>query len=382
MPVTVSCACGKVFKVKDEMAGKEVTCQVCGRTVSVPALDAPPASDPAWGVPQGLAKAPAPVMPAPAMPRGPEAALVPAAAAPAPVDENISCPACAETISRLAAHCPFCGEKLNVKFSQQEQVALLDQAVAELDAHIASPEKMAEDAELKGGTISVKTIIAGILWVPCVLGIISGLMMNNRSDGSGIACFAGFVGVIVSICLIISLTNDFKSANISSAPSPETALRNFFVACKTGRYKKGYVALAPLARDEGTVETIKFKDQKIPSHTGRYSVHDLDTFKAYWKSIFTGPSGQTRQVTFKRVQKKRNVGGADDKVMVEVEVSVMNYPSWVVILILLSLWIALILYLVLRKTEKQVIRKLLIRRNDQWFIADSAYQGPLDKLTI
>ena len=36
MPLSVTCSCGKRFRVRDELAGKKVKCPECGESISVP----------------------------------------------------------------------------------------------------------------------------------------------------------------------------------------------------------------------------------------------------------------------------------------------------------------------------------------------------------
>ena len=38
MPITVACPCGKVYKFKDEVAGRRAKCTICGRAVAIPGL--------------------------------------------------------------------------------------------------------------------------------------------------------------------------------------------------------------------------------------------------------------------------------------------------------------------------------------------------------
>ena len=42
MPIQVTCACGKVYRFKDEVAGKRAKCPACGGVVSIPRKSAPP----------------------------------------------------------------------------------------------------------------------------------------------------------------------------------------------------------------------------------------------------------------------------------------------------------------------------------------------------
>jgi hypothetical protein len=41
MPISFDCACGKKYRVKDEAAGRSLTCQACGQLIRVPKPLAP-----------------------------------------------------------------------------------------------------------------------------------------------------------------------------------------------------------------------------------------------------------------------------------------------------------------------------------------------------
>ncbi len=42
MPITLRCECGKVYHVKDELAGRTGRCKVCNKTFTIPAAEPPP----------------------------------------------------------------------------------------------------------------------------------------------------------------------------------------------------------------------------------------------------------------------------------------------------------------------------------------------------
>ena len=69
MPIRFKCACGKLYQVKDEAAGRLVKCKACGKTVRVPAKKpGAPAPTPAAAPP--AASEPAPPAPAQDTPKG------------------------------------------------------------------------------------------------------------------------------------------------------------------------------------------------------------------------------------------------------------------------------------------------------------------------
>ena len=353
MPITVACSCGKVFKVKDGAAGRRVRCQVCGSELTVPTGGEPP--------------------PGPSLPTAPSAQQE--APAPAPAGNTIACPACAEDIPAGYPKCPYCGESLKKHMSPEDQEALLQKSVKALDDHVSDPGMLEADVRLRGGFFAVKTIILALITAGTVAMIVGGF----TSDGSDAEVLAGFgiiFAIIFGIALLVSLAHDYGASHIQDASTPEKAFRRFFMAIRTGRSGKAYASVAPGARLVGRVETVDF--EKIPPNTGSYAITDAATFKQYWRSVFKGPSLQTRGVQLKRVKKVRETG--DGLAVVEVEFLFTNYPSLLILTILLNLIICAILIVVLQKKTKVRIRKLLMKRRGKWYIAEGEFEGPLDRV--
>jgi hypothetical protein len=350
MPVTVSCTCGKIFKVKDELAGTSVLCQICGKEVIAPAVQPLSAEQN----------------------KSPEPAALNSAAV-----DNMACPSCAESIPRKSRKCPFCGEIVKTKLSSEEQSALIQERISNLDAHLASLGGRANDEKIKGAQYAVKTIVLAVLAAFAVLMFVSGFFVR---DGSGLSVFGFLMLLAFGIPALVSFINDGKAMQISDSPSADVAFRRFLMAVRTGRSNKAYVTLPPAAREAGVVETIKFNDSRIAIHEGRYTIRDPKSFKEYWKTIFTGPSGTTRTVAIKKVKMYR--GELNGVAVVEAELEVTSYSSLLLLSILINLIVCLIVILIFQKKEKKTIRKLVIRRNGKWYFAEGELEGPLDKLEI
>lgn len=357
MPISVSCVCGKVFKVKDEQAGQQVICQVCGRTLIAPLADPAPTA---------IAPFEAPI---------PQAEL-PRAYSPPAAPATIPCPTCGESISPNASICPYCNELVSGTVSKIDRDAILKDALAKLDAHIADPIAQSEDRKMFGRATSGKTITAGIITgFVMALTLLAGTTSRNASIG-GILGMALFMGFIPAICLLVSYLNDSKASHIQNAKTPEEALKNFFTAVRTGRTAKAFVALTPSARTSGPAKTIEFTHKSIPSHKEKFSIFDLPSFKAYWKSIFTGPSMNSRSV---KIGAHKRLESSADTAVVQTEFAITSYPSLAILGIFACGPIpTMILILILQKKEKQSIKKFLIKRSGKWYIAESQLTGPLD----
>ena len=268
----------------------------------------------------------------------------------------------------------MCGESVGKTLEPEEYDAALAQMRTALAAHVDNSDAMEKDAAMKGGSMAVKTIVLIAIFGLCMVMLIAGLTMR-RGDGEGLVVMGIMFGVIFAIPVIVSWLNDTKANHIQDAATPALALTNYLVAVKTGRAQKAYAALVPPGRKSGLVETIKYKGD-IPHHNGRFTISDLASYKAYWKTIFTGPSGQNRTVAVKNIKTLREDG---DTAVVEAEFATTNYPGWIVITFLISLLVVLILILVMQKKESKKVRKLLIKKDGLWFIADPSLEGLIDR---
>jgi ribosomal protein S27E len=347
VPITVACSCGKVFKVKDEAAGGKIRCQVCGAELTVPAGGATPPASSHTETPSERQEVPS--------------------------GNTKPCPACAEDIPSGSVKCPYCGESLKGHLSSEDQEALLQQNLKALDDHMSDPGKLDADEKLRGGFLAVKTIIVGVIAAGAVVMMVAGFSMRHP-DAEALAGFGVILFLIFGIASLVSLAHDYGASHIQDASTPEKALRRYLMAIRTGRTNKAYASVSPGARKVGEVETVKY--DKIPPNTGKFSIDDVATFKKYWRSVFRGPSRQTRGLQLKRVKKVKEIG--EGVAVVEVECLFTNFPSLVILTILISWLICLILVLILQKKTKVVIRKLLVKRNGKWYIADGEFEGPLD----
>ena len=344
------------------MAGKQVTCQVCGRFLIAPKLETSAGIERPFG------------SPAQNMPFTQQTEFKPPASPATAV-----CPACGEDIPAKASVCPYCNESLANAISKDELAEKLQFVLADLDDHISDPAAQAEDRRIRGGHYSAKTIVAGVLTALALLFAVGGGLAEKRIDVGMIILMSVFCAFIPGICLIVSLVNDAKANHILDAKSPEKAFRNFLFAIKSGRAAKAFVALPPSARTMGAAKTIQFNNAGIPSHNDAFFIRDLPSFKAYWKSIFSGPTLQTRGVQIKG--STRSMIGTDLAV-VETEFAITNYPS----LAMLSIFLCgpiptMIIILILQKKEKQNIKKLMIRRKGNWYVADGQLRGQLDNIS-
>lgn len=355
MPFAVKCNCGKVFNVKDEFQGREVCCQVCNAT---------------------FVAQPEPVAPAtPPMPAAPAAPAGISAAAQSP--KTSPCPFCKEHIPEASAVCPFCKERLAAQMSSEQAAAALNGMTAQLDLHVADPARLEADSAARGRFLATRTIVLGGLTIFGALLFIIGLILGEDDGGAcivfGILFFLAFI-----IPAIVSLCNDRKASHIQDVDDPAEAFRRYFMACKTRRYAKAFVCLAPTARNGGVAQSPVFTN--IPYQPADVPIADLAGFRNYCRTIFKGPGSNGRTVQLKSIR----LEGArpDGRIWIQADVAFTSVSSWWLLLVLLNLIIAVIVISVVTKREKKTIRKLLVRRNGRWYIAEAAFEGDLDKLFV
>ena len=229
---------------------------------------------------------------------------------------------------------------------------------------------------MRGGLLSATTIICAILFVGSVAMVVGGTGMKG-DDGVALIMFGVILGSIFGIAGLVSFSHDYSSSTIQSAATAHKAYQRFLVAVRSGRAHKAFAARAPTARKAGSVPTGTF--EHIPPNTGRYEIRNAATLKKYWRSVFRGPSLQTRSVRIKSVLLSRET--PNDVAVVHAELQFLNYPSLLILTILINLIVCAILIAVLQKKTPVSVRKVLIRRNERWYIAEGEFEGKVDTLS-
>ena len=351
MPITVTCGCGKVFKVRDGLAGEVAICQVCGRSIPV-TIDANEQVVPV------------------AQPMAVSAPMV------GHDDDMRQCSACAEPVPADALHCPMCGESLAHNLDAARAREMLEAQIQSLEEHLENRGAAADD-QLRGSTLTARTIVVGIITLVSAIMVAIGAAMPGDS-GVGFIVIGIFLGIGFAIGFLVSMSNDKATSHIHDARSADKAYKNYFKAIRTRRANRAFAALTPTARKAGVVETIEF--DKIPTNPGSYLIADPDSFRKYWQSVLAGPSLQARGCLLKKV---RLVGTSEDDVaVVEAEFQFTNYASLLALLILINLIVCAIVIAICTKRETKVIRKVLVRRRGRWYVVEGEFQGILDKVEV
>ena len=357
MPIEITCRCGKVFRVRDALAGQTVVCQICGS----------PQLAPAAGPPAGLPAQPVPP------PRPPTPLAAPGLSASQPAR---TCPACAETIPADAVFCPLCRDSLGNSVDPAHVRKLVQERVAALDDYLLNRNGAQQDAALIGTRFTTRTRVSAGIALACTVLVGFGFAVKHE-DVSTVLLVIGFVvGIPALICLLVSVSHDRATADIHQAPDARRAFLRYYVALRTRRPNRAFAALAPSARQSGPAPTIQL--EKIPANKGAWHIDDLASYDNYWKSILRGPSMQTRTC---RLLSARVVGVTPDgEAEVEATFEFGSYPSLLILLILLNLIVCAIVVAICTKREKRTVRKRLVRRRDRWYVLDGEFEGPADRV--
>jgi hypothetical protein len=348
MPTSVTCACGKMFKVRDDLVGSTVTCQVCGAAVPVPS--------PTHDLTDVSPRRSAPVAP----PFAP------------PPSNTIACPACAEQIPAGALRCPLCKEEIVRDLTPEQQRTQLAELLRSVTEHATDAHAVEQDAAQRGGFFAVKTLVLGGFAILSLILLVGGVLATNGE----VAIVMGVIlGLIFGLATLVSLSNDNQASHIQDAPTAEKAFRRYFMAMQTGRQRKAYFALAPSARTNAPVEIPQF--EKLPSRPGPACVDDPTSFAEYVKCIFAGGSQHNRSVQLKKV---KIVSQYDAFAVVEAQVDFSSYASLLLLTILINILVCAIVVVVFTKREKRTIHKLLIQHEGRWYIADPGFEGAIDRL--
>lgn len=353
MPITLNCSCGKVFRVKDEHHGKKVRCQVC-KTV----LTAVPAA----GQPSQAETVPVPA----------ESAM------PAATQNDVErreCPFCAEMIPVKARKCRFCGESLKHHLTDEMREAALAAAMEELEKHLNSGRLQQTDEKMIGRLCTTRTIVL-VLLLLCSVGMIGYGAVSGR-NGEPWLVFGIIFGIIFSIASLVAFINDYRSYHIQDAADAAKAFTRYFKSIRP-RKERAYASLLPSARHCDSAEAVRFEN--IPSNSARCTISDPKSFLEYWqKNIFKGSTNYVRTSKLKKVEVVAET--ADGLTAVEATFYLTSYSQWWLLGILAGMpgiLIAAIGISVTQKKETRKLQKLLIHRDEKWYIAEAEWEGDLD----
>ena len=177
MAISVTCECGKQFKVKDELAGKRGKCAACGQVLSIPTLASSAALEKAT---------PAPL-------RG--------------------CPACREALQPNAVICLHCGHDLRTGKQVPQAMSTAPAAPARPSANVPSSSGLFEFEDAVSSAPSAKVPASSArLWIALIVGGI---------------CLAG---VVAAVAL---LTWGREAGNSAIAPQPNPGTQNASPLAKT-----------------------------------------------------------------------------------------------------------------------------------------------------
>jgi len=288
----------------------------------------------------------------------------------------MTCPECAEDVPVSSTECPECGESLVRHMPPEHLKAVLDEQMAAIDKHLASDAAVAGDRRLRGGVLTAKGIVALVLTLASLGMMVAGFGGYVRGDdGDALAGFGVMIFLPSVIAAIVALVNDLGTAFIQTAGNPARAYRRYFTAIQTNRTGRAYAALTPKARKSGRAEAVEFNTIPGVVKPGGFSITSLASFKEYWQHLFRKP-GYSRAVRLQRVRKVEAKGR--DLAMLEVNMTFHSTSYWALLLLPLGL----LPVLLMQKTEKKTINKLMIRRSKKWFVAESEFEGRLDRVSL
>ncbi|MFH1377942.1 MAG: hypothetical protein ABIH86_04245 [Planctomycetota bacterium] len=184
------------------------------------------------------------------------------------------------------------------------------------------------------------------------------------------------LALILFIALIVSVVNDYQATRMQYLSDPVRTFKTYFNSLKTGRYNKAYASVVPSRRAEYYPDIPPYK--VILDESNKKPIENLSDFKAYWKQIFSGPSSQTRSVTLKSCRAIKVNGNSSALVLATYAFSSYTTAILIIMGFFIGPVIALVLIPFISKKEDVIVRKLMIKQGDKWYIAEGVFQGPLD----
>ena len=254
--------------------------------------------------------------------------------------------------------------------------AAIDDAIIQLNEHLADPQAVALDRQEAGGRVRRPTIVFIVLTMMAAMGTTALITANDSRrwmpEEIVLATLAALFGLISAILVFA----DLRFLPRDKPGSPEETLKYFFRAIAMARLGYAWAALCPTARAQ-LVEPPYLGP--VPVGQGSFTLRSKSDLKDYTQTFARPGNGQMRTMQIKRTTLVREDG---DVAIVEVHAVFQSWPQWAqilcviafVVIRLLGLVLFLILFYSLRKTHDAVFCKTLIRGNNGvWYV----YSGNL-----
>lgn len=328
MSISIACSCGLNTILNKESIGKKILCKNCNEILDNF------------------------IKPNPAIFGYSNNNVLPEISSP---QYEISCPFCIEKIPNTSKICSFCGEQLNgaIELSHEQTSSLLSEHFAKLKAN--NSQENFKSRRFTAGSYA-------LIMITCLF--LTGLLTSvfeKPFDSESVVIF-GIITSLFACFTIIYYLNDRKARKMQYIKSPIKFFTVFFNCLKDHRVIFSYQSVSLLGRATNSTRLLPFV--LINIDTKQYDITNLKGFKKYWRSTLIGAGMYGRVM---KIDKIKLLKEFDNVAVLEISLKLQSYD---------------VAISVGKKNESATIKKILLKHDSKWFVAEGELQGNLDFATF
>jgi hypothetical protein len=269
-----------------------------------------------------------------------------------------------------AVKCKHCRTFLKGEPGMDPQEAeRIQKEVARLTAAANEPARLeGQPRKIRIGTWIVTVLLAGSV------GLIVWGASSREDAGVG---FGVLLTIVFALWWLIAFINDLATPSIRGRRRPRSGAMAFLKRLQFNRLKEAWHCLAPPGREAASVSIPVVPE--LDSRGGTTSFRDASGFARYWKALIAPLGGKAKRVTSLRVDP---VFEEENLARFKVTVSIEHYPQWIWVTILAGVLVAVIIYMLIRKTHPMQMDVTLVKYRSQWWVLTGQVDSPFDRIDL
>lgn len=222
-----------------------------------------------------------------------------------------------------------------------------------------------------GAIFPVTWVMLGIAVLMVLSGLAVSLTAKNKSDEGCMAVGLGLGGICFFVFLILLIV-DLTTPSPKTRTTPERGVKAFYGALRRKSYGRAYACLSPLDRIPDLRPTMAIPRLDVKEES--YSFDKKEGFAKYWRAqsgLASGFLGGYNKTIQAKVLGVSDVG--PNLAMADVELLISGFPTTAYLGLFCGALPAVILILVLTRRETFRVRKLLVKRDNLWWMVNGEF---------
>ena len=281
-----------------------------------------------------------------------------------PAEGRRTCPYCGEAILAVARNCPECDEDLSLELDAELSRAIAEGTAGDAAEGRFDPGTVEAFRRFRSGTMVTAALFAlGVLLIAA----------GAAKSSPGLGGMGGVIVVVAVIPLLVMGIHDLLLHRPERLTTPRSAMETYVKCLREKRWEYGLSLVVPRGR-EG--DRRRPAIEALRTSAASQAVDTPAGFAAFWTPFLHSAGSTVRTFSVGGIHVEET---GPDTAVAGCVLKVTAYPSWVGLLILCNIVIALIVYFIIRKTAEVPLDMSLLKVNGRWYLVDAVPAFPPSK---